>query len=98
MKIFKSFEIVNMHFYICDFLNIVIEISICLMVDSDYNLYFSSKIRCYSYIGRKGGGQEINLPTWCTNSFGSLLHEMYHALGFLHEQSRSDRDAFVDIK
>ncbi|RXG56926.1 Zinc metalloproteinase nas-4 [Armadillidium vulgare] len=65
-----------------------------IIIKSFENIYDEG---CYSYVGRKGGGQEINLPTWCTNSFGSLLHEMYHALGFLHEQSRSDRDAFVDI-
>ncbi|KAB7501143.1 Zinc metalloproteinase nas-4, partial [Armadillidium nasatum] len=58
---------------------------------------FAPNFRCYSYIGKQGGRQVINLPTWCTKSFGSVLHEMYHALGFFHEQSRSDRDDFVDI-
>merc|ERR1719244_60000 len=52
---------------------------------------------CYSYVGRQGGSQTINYPTWCLQSHGSTLHEMYHALGFYHEQSRFDRDDYVTI-
>ncbi|KAL7645896.1 UNVERIFIED_CONTAM: hypothetical protein RMT77_002793 [Armadillidium vulgare] len=52
---------------------------------------------CYSYVGRIGGPQTVAYPQWCINSFGSVLHELYHALGFFHEQSRPDRDKYVTI-
>ncbi|XP_063889699.1 zinc metalloproteinase nas-4-like [Scylla paramamosain] len=52
---------------------------------------------CYSSIGRQGGMQVINYAQWCLNKHGSVLHEMLHALGFHHEQSRYDRDNYVTI-
>lgn len=52
---------------------------------------------CYSYVGRVGGSQTINYPQWCLDQYGSVQHEMLHALGFYHEQSRFDRDDYVTI-
>ncbi|KAB7494284.1 Zinc metalloproteinase nas-4 [Armadillidium nasatum] len=57
--------------------------------------YFSS---CWSYVGKIGGRQQVSLPKWCTNVFGSVQHEFLHALGFFHEQARPNRDSYVDIK
>ncbi len=50
---------------------------------------------CYSYVGRVGGIQPIYLSEDCNEK--SVAHEIMHALGFFHEQSRRDRDQFVEV-
>ncbi|XP_053576764.1 embryonic protein UVS.2-like [Bombina bombina] len=52
---------------------------------------------CSSYIGRIGGSQELNLDINGCMRLGKIEHEMNHALGFFHEQNRSDRDDYVTI-
>lgn len=49
-----------------------------------------------SAIGRRGGRQLIRYADG--HSWQILVHEFYHAFGVYHEQSRSDRDAYVEIK
>jgi len=53
---------------------------------------------CYSYVGRidRSSGQQISLGRGCWYK-GTAMHEMGHALGFYHEQSRPDRDQYVEI-
>jgi PKD repeat protein len=51
---------------------------------------------CSSWIGRQGGQQNIVLASGC--SIGSAAHEILHALGMFHEQSRCDRNGFVEIQ
>lgn len=48
-----------------------------------------------SYVGMIGGGQTINIYNW--NYKFIMCHELMHALGETHEQSRPDRDAYIRI-
>ena len=53
--------------------------------------------RCYSMVGKStGGAQELSLMGPCAKK-GTAMHEMLHVLGFFHEQSRPDRDEWVEI-
>lgn len=51
---------------------------------------------CWSYVGRQGGKQVLSLHESC--GLGSAIHELGHAVGLWHEQSRADRDEWVVIR
>ena len=49
-------------------------------------------------IGRqRRGKQQISIGNGCEHK-GIAIHEMMHALGFYHEQTRLDRDKHVTIR
>ena len=53
--------------------------------------------RCCSYVGRKGNGRQgISVGKNC-DKFGIVVHEIGHTVGFWHEHTRPDREAFVTI-
>jgi PKD repeat protein len=61
---------------------------------ADYVKFIASD-GCSSSVGRQGGEQTLRLTSDCGT--GATAHEMLHALGMEHEQSRCDRDDYVEI-
>jgi hypothetical protein len=60
--------------------------------DFDPNNYSGS---CEAYEGRIGGEQTVGGSASCT--VATILHEMGHVVGVWHEQSRPDRDTYVNV-
>jgi len=53
---------------------------------------------CKARLGRSGGKQPVWLPALQCLNLGTVLHELMHALGFLHEHQRPDRDEYITIQ
>jgi len=64
--------------------------------EEDY-IIFQLRSGCYSSVGKVGGAQTISIGYGC--DWRSVVqHEMMHAIGIYHEQSRPDRDNYVRIQ
>ena len=48
-----------------------------------------------SMVGRQGGGQYVNVVSW--DNIFIIGHELLHAMGFWHEQSRNDRNTYISV-
>ncbi|XP_066513338.1 low choriolytic enzyme-like [Hoplias malabaricus] len=62
----------------------------------DY-LSIESRSGCYSYVGRRGYAQTVSLDRNGCIYHNTVQHELLHALGFNHEQCRSDRDNHIRV-
>lgn len=56
-----------------------------------------ARIGCSSMVGFTGGRLTMSLQRFGCMDNGVIQHELMHALGFHHEQTRSDRDQYVKI-
>ncbi|CAH1773030.1 unnamed protein product [Owenia fusiformis] len=52
--------------------------------------------KCYSRVGMTGKGQPVALGKKCITQ-GTVMHILLHTLGLWHEESRADRDKYIDI-
>uniref|UniRef100_A0A8D2L7K3 Metalloendopeptidase n=1 Tax=Varanus komodoensis TaxID=61221 RepID=A0A8D2L7K3_VARKO len=59
-------------------------------------LQFEKLDGCWSYVGDFQTGQNVSIGARCEYK-DTVEHEVLHALGFYHEQSRTDRDDYVNI-
>ncbi|XP_070704958.1 meprin A subunit alpha [Pempheris klunzingeri] len=59
-------------------------------------LSFTKLSGCWSFVGDDKKGQNVSIGDRCDTK-AIVQHELLHALGFYHEQSRSDRDDYVKI-
>ncbi|XP_015743316.1 meprin A subunit alpha [Python bivittatus] len=59
-------------------------------------LQFEKLDGCWSYVGDLQNGQVVSIGSRCEYK-DTVEHEVLHALGFYHEQSRTDRDDYVKI-
>lgn len=64
--------------------------------EGDAIVFMPHENRCASLLGRVGGVQPVYLSPDCEGQ--TILHELMHVLGFVHEQSRNDRDQYITIQ
>ncbi|XP_065334978.1 zinc metalloproteinase nas-1-like [Cloeon dipterum] len=53
---------------------------------------------CYGGYGYTGDKVVVNLASDCYGDTSTLIHEMMHVLGFDHEQTRYDRDMYLEVQ
>lgn len=61
----------------------------------DVMVFEEANGECKSYVGRIGGKQPLWISPGCQPD--DIAHEILHALGFVHEQNRTDRDQYLHM-
>lgn len=64
--------------------------------ETDYVSIHSGQF-CKSNLGRTGGAQEMSLNIKLCFRKGIIIHELLHALGYIHMHNQPDRDKYVKI-
>jgi hypothetical protein len=66
--------------------------------ETDFAEFVAASDSCQSEVGRTGSRQRIGCAL-ANQTFdaGSIMHEIGHCFGLLHEHQRPDRDQFVEI-
>ncbi len=62
--------------------------------------YTNENNGCWAVIGRSGGVQRVNLADNCFGSVDNLttiIHELGHAVGLIHEHNRPERNDYIDV-
>jgi hypothetical protein len=65
--------------------------------DENYIVFKAGDGGCWSFVGMIGGPQTVNLRDPFCRELATVEHELMHAVGFWHEQSRYDRDEYVKV-
>jgi astacin len=63
--------------------------------ETDYIRFVPLAGTCATNAGRAGGAQSVVLDTGC--STGTVIHEIGHVFGLLHEQARTDRNTWLTV-
>ena len=63
--------------------------------EEHYVLFKRGGQHCYANVGFRLGVTQVSLSPRCAEK--EIYHELFHVLGFFHEQNRPDRDDYIEV-